>query len=411
MTIIQANKFYFPRWGADRYMIDVSRALAVRGHRIIPFAMNHPQNLPTPYAKYFPSFVQTERVEYGWQALRTMGRMFYSLEARRKLAHLITDTKPDMCHLHNIYAQISPSILHTLHAQGVPTVMTVHDHHLISPQYDLWAPGCGPDIRGMGLWRAARTRFHKHSFAASFLQAALFAFHRRLRLYERFVDLFLCPSASLAGQLDLAGFPKEKIRVLPFGIECEKIRPAYDHAGYVLFVGRLASVKGVETVVEAARALPAISFRIAGTGPQEATVRTAAHDLPNVVFLGYLSGEALEAAYAGALAVLVPSRMQETFGLVALEAMARGKPVIASATGALLEVVEDRHTGFLVPPLEMAGWVEAIRRLASDEPLRQAMAHHARIAAETRFDATKHFEGVIAAYEEVKRNRLAVDNI
>ncbi len=410
MTIIQANKFYFPRWGADRYVFDLSAWLAAHGQTVIPFAMAHPDNFPTPFARYFPSYVRTERVDAreaarhpfdaGWQALRTAGRMAYSLEARRKLAHLIADTRPDVCHLHNVYTQISPSILHTLHLQHVPTVMTVHDHHLVSPQYDRWAPGCGPDVQGMGVLSAAATRFHKHSYAASFLQAAVFAFHRRLRLYERFVDFFLCPSASLAEALKASGFPAHKIRVLSFGLDASAIRPAYGTGRYVLFVGRFAAVKGPETLLDAARLLPWLSFRFVGAGPQEAALKRLAQDMPNVAFAGYKTGAALEEEYAGALAVAMPSRMRETFGLVALEAMARGKPVLASDAGALPEIVEDRFNGWLLPPLDVRAWAEALQRIAVDEPFRSSLARHARETVERRFQAEEHWQRVLEAYRD-----------
>jgi hypothetical protein len=73
MTILQANKFYYPRWGADRYFFDLSNWLRDAGHTVVPFAMKHPENLPTPYERYFPSFVQTERLSVGWQGLPRPG--------------------------------------------------------------------------------------------------------------------------------------------------------------------------------------------------------------------------------------------------------------------------------------------------------------------------------------------------
>ncbi len=402
MTVLQINKFYYPRWGADRYFFDLSHWLRDAGHAVVPFAMQHPDNLPTPYSRYFPSFVQTERVSPGWEGMRTLGRMAYSLEARRNLAHLIHDTQPDVAHVHNIYTQLSPSILHTLHAQRVPVVMTVHDHHLVSPQYDRPAEGAATDVKGMGVWEAARTKFHKGSFAASAVQAGIFALHRRLGLYERFVHLFLCPSEYLANELRTAGFPPEKIRVVPFGIDPSAIRPEYGHKGYVLFVGRLMPVKGVETLIAAARLLPHLPFRIVGSGPQEASLRRQAEGLSNVSFAGYRSGAALDEEYAGALAVAVPSRMRETFGLVALESMARGKPVVASDAGALPEVVAGGHTGLLVPPLDPSAWAAALDRLSKDEPLRASLGRQARAETEGRFHARHHWPQVLEAYRDAQ---------
>ena len=77
MNIIQANKFFFMQGGAERYLLDVSAWLESQGHEVIPFSMQHPDTLETPFQKYFPSFVQTDRVTNNWQGVRTLSRMVY----------------------------------------------------------------------------------------------------------------------------------------------------------------------------------------------------------------------------------------------------------------------------------------------------------------------------------------------
>ena len=178
---------------------------------MIPFSMQHPDNLETPFQKYFPSFVQTGRVTKNWQGVRTLSRMVYSLEARRKMATLITDTKPDIAHIHNIYSQLSPSILDTLRDQKIPTVMTVHDHHLISPQYNIWAHGCGKDYRDVGVVRGTLSRFHKDSVMASFAQTAAYRFHRWLKITNAW-SICSCVRRSMKRQL-VREVSRRKIRV------------------------------------------------------------------------------------------------------------------------------------------------------------------------------------------------------
>jgi glycosyltransferase involved in cell wall biosynthesis len=407
MTIVQANKFYFLRGGAERYLFDLSAWLQSEGHTVIPFAMQHPENLPTPFAGYFPSFVQTERPRLGWEAVRTFGRMLYSLEARRNMASLLVETRPDVCHVHNIYSQISPSILHTLRDRQVPVLMTVHDYHLVSPQYSLWAEGCGPDWSRVGLVRGTLSRFHKHSYVASFAQVAAYKFHRWLRIYERFVDRFQTPSEFMRRRMIAGGFPAEKIETNHHGIDPSSIRPRSDHDGYFLYAGRLVPEKGVETILALAKALPDISFKIVGHGPEEARLHALGHGLKNVEFLGFQSGEALFDLYRGSRAVLIPSRWHENFPLTALEAMAAGKPVIGSHVGGMPEVVEDHRTGLLVSPVDLQAWVEAVLRLALDEELRARLGVQARLSVETTFHIRHHRERVLKAYETlIQQNKI-----
>ena len=400
MRIIQANKFYYLKGGAERYMLELSDWLRAQGHEVVPFAMRHPDNSETPYAEFFPSFVQTERVRLNAAGLRTVARMVYSTEARRKMGQLVDATHPDIAHVHNVYTQLSPSILDALAERRVPTVMTVHDHHLISPQYNIWAEGCGPDYTRVGIVRGTLSKFHKNSYAASFAQVAAFKLHYNRGSYRNRVDLFLTPSDYMRRKLIGGGFPEEKIRAIHYGVDPEKIRARFDHDGYVLSYGRLSEEKGVETVIRAAKQLPDIRFKIVGTGPEEAKLHALAHGSDNIEFVGFRSGEALWDLLRGSLCVLIPSRVHENFPLTALEAISAGKPVIGSNVGGMPEVVEDHVTGLLVAPNDLHGWVEAIMRLAYDEDLRLKLARAARLSAETTFHIKHHYAGVMKAYED-----------
>lgn len=391
--------------GAERYVLDLSAWLELQGHDVIPFAMQHPDNFPSQYSEFFPSFMQTESVrfprDFSPVGLRTFVQMFYSSEAKRKMSQLIEATGPDIAHIHNIYTQLSPSILDALHDRRIPTIMTVHDHHLISPQYNIWAEGCGPDYSRIGLMRGTLSKFHKNSYAATFAQIAAFKYHYHRGSYRNRVNLFLTPSDYMRGKLVAGGFPEEKIRVVPYGADPATVTARFDHDGYVLYFGRLSEEKGVETVIQVAKRLVDVLFKIVGTGPQEAKLHALAHGSPNIEFIGFQNGEALQELIRGATCVLVPSRVHENFPLSALEALAVGKPVIASRVGGVPEVVEDRVTGLLVPPLDLHAWVEAVMRLVYDEDLRIRLARAARLSVETTFHIHAHQTKVMKAYEDV----------
>ncbi len=402
MKIIQANKYYFLKGGAERYMLSLSDWLTKQGHTVLPFAMKHESNLATS-DQYFVSPVQTQTVFFGMGALKTFSRMLYSFEARRKMDSLVHHTKPNLCHIHNIYTQISPSILDTLKDHHVPTVMTVHDHHLISPQYNIWADGCGNDYRDLGIVRGTYLKFHKGSHAASFAQLLSFKLHRWLKIYQRNIDLFICPSEYMKRQMIKGGFPREQLRVNPYGYDGSDIEPRYDHDGYVLFVGRLSEEKGVQTVIKIAKMLPEVRFKIVGRGPQMDYLHRLAIGARNVEFLGFRDGDELKELYRGAIALLVPSRVHEIFPLTILEAMAAGKPVIASHVGGVPEVVEDRVTGMLVQPDDVSGWIEAVLRLFYDSELQTRLSRGARHALDTKFRVEDHYRRLIQIYEEVLR--------
>lgn len=390
MKIIQANKYYFRRGGTETYLLDLSHWLNTHGHSVIPFAMAHPENLPTPFEASFPSMVDTQKMRSPWQGIRTLARMLYSFEARRKLATLIHRVKPDVVHIHNLYTQLSPSLLHTCADQSVPVVMTVHDHHLTRPHYLRWVDGCS--LPG-----------DQHGRLKRWISSWVFRWHQHTRWYQRFVTTFIVPSRYLEKEMIQNGFSKEQICVVPFGVDITRFTPAVEsEPRFVLYVGRLSNEKGVMSVLEIAKRLPDISFKIVGTGPQAKSLHRVGHQLKNVTFIGFTQGEALVRLYQEAFVTLIPSRVHETFGLTAIESMACGTPVIASRVGALPEIIKDHRTGFLVAPLDVSAWTEAVMRLVYDQDLRRQFSLEARTRIAKHFNDQDHWSQIVRVYQSVR---------
>ena len=171
--------------------------------------------------------------------------------------------------------------------------------------------------------------------------------------------------------------------------------------------GRIHTWKGQEVLVEAARLLrtrcPQARFIIAGDivpgqpAPKQAIeAAIARHGLGDRVQLIGFWRDVRQVMAAVDIFVL-PSTAPEPFGLVLLQAMATGKPVIAAAHGGPLEIVVDGETGLLVPPRDPAALADAIERLANDRDLRGRLAAAGRRRAEERFGFAAH----VAAFEEI----------
>lgn len=172
------------------------------------------------------------------------------------------------------------------------------------------------------------------------------------------------------------------------------------------FVGRLADQKGCGYLVEAMplviAAHPRTRLRIVGDGPERQKLEAQVQRLrlqETVEFLGYQPASA--ELLAGMDAVIVPS-IYDVHPLVAVEAMACGRPVVASAVGGLTETVVDGKSGFLVPPARPAALAEAINRLLASPDLRAAMGAEARRRAQQLFSP----EVCLAAYADEYRSLL-----
>lgn len=400
MKIVLANKYYFLKGGAERYLFDLEAALIDAGHQVAPFAMADERNRKSPWSPYFVSPVQTDSVQFGWQGLRTVGRALYSLEAAGKFARLLDRFQPDLIHLHNIYRQISPSILPPARNRRIPTVMTVHDYALLAPNYSLYHDGAICEVtKPDRYFRAVKHRCVKDSAAASLVAAAENWLHHKLGLYRNHIDHFIAPSRFVKAMLVDYGWPEEKVSVLPYGIDVSQREPSY-RGDYVLFVGRLVDSKGVASLVQAAAELPEVAFRIVGTGPEEGRLKqiAAALGVKNMEFRGWKAGENLAAEYRGARLVVVPSEWYEVFGLVVLEAYAYGKPVIATQIGGLPEVVRNGETGVLVSAGRAQQLAQAIGELWERPELAEQMGRTAREWVESKFTPEQHWQGLAEVY-------------
>ncbi|MFA6603579.1 MAG: glycosyltransferase family 4 protein [Patescibacteria group bacterium] len=400
MRIIFANKYYYLRGGAERHLFDLKTLLESRGHEIIPFAMAGEHDEPSAWYRHFVSPVSTEAVSFGWEGLRTAGRMLYSFEARRKFATLLSEADPDLVHVHNIYHQISPSILPEAKKRQLPVVMTVHDYNLLAPNYSLFHDGRICEVtKPQAYWRAVSHKCVKGSAAASALTALEMSLHRSLGLYKRNIDRYIAPSRFVQALLVEYGFDEKQVSFLPHFVQTADWQPSFS-GDYALFVGRLSAEKGVETLIRAAAIAKNVPVHIVGTGPDEARLKKLTLELraTNVVFRGFLAGDDLKREYAGARFVVVPSVWYEVFGLVVLEAYAAGKPVVASEIGGLTELVRAGETGIPVSAGDVSDLAGAMRDLWNHPIIAEKMGRVARSWVESYFTPDQYYAGLMKIY-------------
>jgi glycosyltransferase involved in cell wall biosynthesis len=199
------------------------------------------------------------------------------------------------------------------------------------------------------------------------------------RAFASLAHVHIAISRGLARYLeDVEGFDDESFEIVHYGIDPDgEPRPYADGVPRLLCVGRLIPIKGhivlLRAFAEVRREFPAARLAIAGRGPLEPALRALAAELKiddAVEFLGHVAP--IQEEIERSAVVVVPS-MGEGFGMVALEAMERARPVVAAAIGGLGELVSDGETGFLVPPAEVEPLVTAVGALLRDPAKARAM--------------------------------------
>jgi glycosyltransferase involved in cell wall biosynthesis len=200
------------------------------------------------------------------------------------------------------------------------------------------------------------------------------------------------------------GFDEESFEVVHYGIAPREGSTVYEGTRpRLLCVGRLIPIKGhivlLRAFAEARREVPALELDIAGRGPLEPALRALAHELgvaDTVRFLGQVTP--IQGAIEASAIIVVPS-MGEGFGMVALEAMERSRPVIAAAIGGLGELVRHAETGLLVEPGVAEPLARAIVELASDLDRASAMGAAGRVRATSEFVESLCVDRTAALYE------------
>ena len=128
MRILHVNKFLYRRGGAEAYMLDLAALQRKAGHDVEFFAMAHPDNMAARFADRFPAHVELEPAPPSLSGrLRGAGRVLWSTSARRGISAVVEDFAPDVVHLHNVYHQLSPSVLEPLGHLGIPAVVSTED--------------------------------------------------------------------------------------------------------------------------------------------------------------------------------------------------------------------------------------------------------------------------------------------
>ena len=215
MRVLQVNKFFFDKGGTERYLFALSDALEARGHKVIHFSMHHPDNRPSPYADYFVAQKDYEHPDSPLARLAMGSSFIRSREAASRIRSLIEATRPDIAHLHNIYHQITPSILPILKRAGIPVVMTLHDYKLICPNYSLFdGSSYCYRCRGGRFYRAPLTRCRDGSIVLSALVSAEAYWQKLTGVYESVV-YFLSPSRFIRNTFVAEGYSRDRVIYLP----------------------------------------------------------------------------------------------------------------------------------------------------------------------------------------------------
>jgi glycosyltransferase involved in cell wall biosynthesis len=402
-TLLSINNYYYYRGGAETVFLEHNKLFCESGWNVVPFSMKLPQNLESGWSRYF-----VDDIEFGEQyslreKLIRLPKAIYSFEARRNLTRLLDETRPDICHAHNIYHHISPSILSLLKQRAVPVVLTLHDLKIACPSYNMLASdGICERCRGGKLYNVLVHKCIKNSTVLSAVAMVEAVLYRLLGTYGKCVGRFVVPSRFFIEKLCDWGWPQSMFRHVSNFVDVTRYRPQYAPGNAFLYLGRLSREKGLTTLVRAV-ATSRSRLLLAGTGPQLTELRGLAAQLDaDVTFLGYLTGDSLHEAIRSARAVVLPSECYENAPMSMLEAYALGKPVVGARIGGIPELIHEEETGLGFVSGNVASLSAALRDISGrPDAAIEDMGRRGRLWVEEEFTAALYRDRILSIYREL----------
>lgn len=382
MKILMVHTYYQIRGGEDESFDAEVRLLREKGHDVVTVVFHN------------KDLASRSPLTQAWATL-------WNREAVRRVDQAIQTHRPEVVHIQNTFPSASPAVIHAARRHRAPIVMTLRNYRLLCVNGLLFRNGATcEDCLGKIPWRGAVRRCYRNSLLASSMVAGMTTLHRSLRTWEK-IDRFIVLTEFSRKKFIEAGFPEHKMVVKPNFVHPDP-GPGKGEGRFALFVGRLSSEKGVDTLLEAWSHLHhKIPLYIVGDGPLSRQVREVSERLAGVVWLGRKTLQETYDLMGKASLVVFPSRWYETFGRVAIEAFAKGTPVVASRMGTLTEIVQEGQNGLLFEPGNPIDLVQKVEWLLEHPEELVRMRVEARKTYEKKYTADQNYRMLMEIYEEL----------
>lgn len=335
--------------------------------------------------------------------IRYFKNMTWSEEGYLAIAKEIDDFKPELMHVHNYKFLLSPSIFKAAKDRGVATCLTLHNYRLACPAGMFLRNGrvCEDCLKG-SQWRMLLLNCASLNPIKNFAQFYLYLGTKRRQYLSHWVDAYIALSEFGKVRFISSGVPQERVFVKTnFLFDPSQPSEVASGSDEALFVGRLSKEKGVSRLIDAWRDIN-FPLKIIGDGPLINSLKRQANT--NVNFVGKLPhAEVLKQINCSSFLVF-PSIWYEGCPMTLIEAMAIGKPIVASNLGPRSEMIKDGYNGFLYEINDKFGMQGSINRLIKCKKLREIMGRNSRKEYLAKFAPDSNYNRLLEVYSYAKEN-------
>ncbi len=410
MKVLLVNKFHYKKGGSETYYFTIAEALKYIGHEVVYFAMKDEKNFDCEQSEFFVSNVDYNGKMTVGEKVKSALSIIYKKESKEKIKKLIQKEKPDLVIMNLVHRQITLSIVEAIKEFDIPIFFTMHDLICVCPNYTMLSKDgvCEKCLNGKYI-NCIKQKCIKGSTSKSVLGFLEAHYLKHKKIYDK-IDMYITPSNFYKNKLDEGKFTKNSIvhkkNPLPISTVYELPNHVED---YALYFGRLSNEKGILTLFKAIQNTDNVKLKVLGKGPQEEELKNYIKENnleEKIEMLGFKTGKELETIVEHSRCVVVPSEWYENGPYSVMEAMAKGRPIIASDLGGLKELVEEGTTGYVFKAgdiEELSQKINKLMNLSDDEYSR--ICENSLEFAKREFAPIDYVNWIIEKYELYSKNK------
>lgn len=384
MKLLHIHNYYLQSGGEDQVFKNETRLLEEYDHEVFRYTRHNSELTSRSGIKI---------------AINTI----WNHDVYKTIDQLLTEIKPDVCHIHNTFPLISPSVYFACKKHKIPVVQRLPNYRLICPGALLLRDGkiCTDCLGKRFPWPGVIHACYRGSVAQSFVVFIMLSFHRILKTWQKKINVYVAMNRYGCELFKWGGIPEEKIMISPNFVDPDPEPELNGLPGdYALFIGRLSKEKGLDTLLNAWKLMNGIPLKIIGDGPlmKDLTERIEREKIDKVELLGRKSHDETITTLKKARVLIFPSELLETFGLGIIEAFACGVPVIAAKQKTIEEIIQHGMNGLLFEPGNSQDLARTIKEHWDKPEQLQEMGKEARHSFLNKYSKQQKYNSLMEIY-------------
>lgn len=378
MKVLQVHNYYQQPGGEETVLHTEAAVLRENGHTVIQYTCSNDEIEHTGLVAKIRTGLQT----------------IWSRKHFAAITDVLEKEKPDVCHVHNTFPLISPSVFHACDKAKIPVVFTLHNYRLLCAN-GLFLRENKPceDCLKTNMWTGVKHKCYRDSALATATLAAAMETHHFINTWNKKVDVIVALTAFQKEKLVAKGIEADKIFVKPNMVN-HAAKASSNKGNGLLFIGRLDHVKGADLLLKIAERFPEIIINVLGQGPLFDVLSA----VPNIHCFGHLPQSQVMKKIAECKAVVLPTRFYEGMPVTIIEAFACGKPVISTNHGAMPSMIKHGETGWLFPLNDFDSLSDGVKQAIDPTLNMEQIGKNCLAEFESKYSPAVGYKNLIETY-------------